>query len=142
MTEAVCILSLKVVDGLRISKSTKDEVWIIMMNIRKVTKHRLTPKVIGVFYDKRKPQNFNEFLWPFVMELLDILENGFVFDGKLLDLRILNFVLDAPARTSCKAIKHINGYNGCDYCLAEGDFLNHRMTFLNLDAPLRNERDY
>lgn len=34
------------VDGLSISRSTKDEVWIIMMNVRKVTKHRLTPKVL------------------------------------------------------------------------------------------------
>lgn len=34
------------VDGLKISKSTKDEFWIIMMNVRKVTKRRLTPKVV------------------------------------------------------------------------------------------------
>lgn len=147
LTEAGHILSLKVmmqffVDGLKISKSTKDEVWIIMMNIRNVTKHRLTPKVIGVHYDIKKPQNFNEFLWPFVMELLEILEDRFVFDGKSLELKILNFVLDAPARTSCKAIKHINGYNGCDYCLAEGDCIDHRMAFLNLDAPLRNDEEY
>lgn len=76
------------------------------------------------------------------MELLDILENGFVFHENVLKLEILNFVLDAPARTSCKAIKHINGYNGCDYCLAEGDYIEHRMAFLNQDAPLRNDGDY
>lgn len=147
LTDAGQISSLEVmmqffVDGLKISRSTKDEAWIIMMNIRKVTKHRLTPKVIGVHYDIAKPKNFNEFLWPFVMELIDILQNEFVFDGKLLQLKILNFVLDAPARTSCKAIKHINGYNGCDYCLAEGDSIDHRMAFLNHDAVLRNDADY
>lgn len=53
MTEAGPITSLKVfmqffVDGLKISKSTKDEVWIIMMNVRRVTKRRLTPKVDDV----------------------------------------------------------------------------------------------
>ncbi len=147
MAEAGVVLSLNVmmqffVDGLKISRSTKDEFWIIMMNLRKVTKHRLMPKVIGVWYDIGKPKNFNEFLWPFVGELLDILENGYVYNGEVLNLKILNFVLDAPARTSCKYIKHINGYNGCDYCLAEGDSIDHRMAFLNLEAPLRNDHDY
>lgn len=147
LTEAGNISSSKIlmqffVDGLRISRSTNRDLWIIMMNIRKVTKRRLTPKVIGIYYDETKPKNFNEFLWPFVMELLEILESGFVFNEKSLELKILNFVLDAPARTSCKAIKHINGYNGCDYCLAEGDSIDHRMCFLNLTAPLRNDRDY
>lgn len=139
---SVNILLQFFVDGLRISRSTKDEVWTIMMNIRNASKYRLIPKVIGVFYDIKKPDNFNEFLWPFVTELLDILENGFVSNGTVLNLKILNFVLDAPARTSSKAIKHINGYFGCDNCLAEGDCIDHRMAFLNLDAPLRNDQDY
>lgn len=147
MSEAGPVSSIRVmmqffVDGLRISKSTKDEVWIIMMNVRNVSQHRLTPKVIGVYYDKKKPDNFNESLWPFVTELLDVLENGFILNGKSLELIILNFVLDAPARTSCKAVKNINVYGGCDVCLAEGDFIDHRMAFLNLETPLRNDRDY
>lgn len=56
MAEAGHVLSSQImmqffVDGLRISRSTKDELWTIMMNLRKVTKHRLTPKVIGVYYN-------------------------------------------------------------------------------------------
>lgn len=47
-----------------------------------------------------------------------------------------------PSRTSCKSIKHINGYCGCDYCLAEGYSIDHRMAFLDLEAPWRNDQDY
>lgn len=54
------------VDGLKITKSTKADTWVIMMNIRgKVKKRlRLVPKVIGVYYGDKKPEDFNEFLWP------------------------------------------------------------------------------
>lgn len=147
MSEAGTVLSSNIflqffVDGLSISRSTKDEAWIIMLNVRKASKRRLIPKVVGVYHDKKKPSDFNEFLWPFVQELLELLEDGFVSNGKVLNLNILNFVLDSPARTSCKAVKHINGYSACDYCLADGDSIDHRMVFLDSEAELRNDHDY
>lgn len=147
ISEAGTVLSSSIflqffVDGLRISRSTKDEAWIIMLNVRKASKRRLIPKVVGVHYDQKKPSDFNDFLWPFVQELLELLENGFVANGIVFQLNILNFVLDAPSRTSCKCVKHINGYYACDYCLAEGDSIDHRMAFLDLEAELRNDHDY
>lgn len=66
------------VDGLSISKSTKDGFWIIMMNIRHELIKRLIPKVIGVCYGKKKMGNFNDFLWASVMEVNDILEKGLI----------------------------------------------------------------
>lgn len=72
---------------------------------------------MGVYFGKTKPQNFNEFLWAFVMELLELLESGIEFDNVLLKLKVLNFVLDAPARSSCKHVTNVNGYYGCDVCV-------------------------
>lgn len=130
------------IDGVKISRSTKEELWVIMTNIVNTSAKRLSPKVIGIYYGEKKPKDFNEFLWPFVMELLDLLEKGIDYDGKKLKIKILNFVLDAPSRTSCKAVKHVTGYNGCDYCVEEGEYMDYRMTFLNLDAKLRNDKEY
>lgn len=130
------------VDGLSIAKSTTDGFWVIMINIRHELIKRLTPKVIGVYYGKKKMDNFNEFLWAFVMELNDILEKGIDLDGFVVIPKILNFVLDAPARSGCKAVKGVNGYFGCDVCITEGDNINNRIAFLDLDAPLRNDKDY
>jgi len=140
--ESANLLMQFFVDGLTITRSTKDGFWIIMMNIRNASKRRLTPKVIGVYYGMKKVENFNDFLWAFVMELNEILEIGVVFNGVILWPKILNFVLDAPARTSCKAVKAVTGYFGCDVCTAEGDFIQNRMAFLDLDAPLRNDKDF
>lgn len=130
------------VDGLSISRSTTDGFWVIMMNIRHELIKRLAPKVIGVYYGKKKMDNFNEFLWAFVMELNDILENGIDLDGVVAMPKILNFVLDAPARCGCKAVKGVNGYFGCDVCVTEGDNINNRIAFLDLDSPLRNDHDF
>lgn len=130
------------VDGLSISRSTTDGFWVIMMNIRHELMKRLVPKVIGVYYGKKKMNSFNDFLWAFVMELNDILENGIELNEVVILPKILNFVLDAPARCGCKAIKGVNGYFGCDVCVTEGDNINNRIAFLDLDAPLRNDRDY
>ena len=84
----------------------------------------------------------NEFLYPFVMETIELLHSGLKTKAGNKSIEILNFVLDAPARTGIKKVKHINGYLGCDICLAEGEFIENRMTFPNLDAPLRNDNDY
>lgn len=130
------------VDGLKISRSTKSEFWIIMLNVRnKKIKYR-APKVVGVHHGEKKPEDFNEFLWPFVMELLDLLDDGIKFKKTKLKLKILNFVLDSQARTYCKCVTGVTGYFGCDYCLVEGDYINHRVAFLETDASLRNDVDY
>lgn len=132
------------VDGLRIKKSSRSGAWVIMMNIRHDVKKRLrlVPKVIGVYYGEKKPSDFNDFLWPFVMELLDLLDLGIDFKNIQLKLKILNFVLDAPARCSCKMVKGVNGYFGCDVCIEEGEYIDNRMTFLDMSASERNNVDY
>lgn len=77
-----------------------------------------------------------------MQELLDVLDNGVAFNGNVLKPKILNFVLDAPARTSAKAVKAVNAYFGCDVCTVEGDYIHHRMAFLDFDATLRNDADF
>lgn len=45
--------------------------------------------------------------------------------------KILNFDLDSPARSSCKAVKAVTGYFGCDVCTTEGDFLQKSVNTKN-----------
>lgn len=141
---SVILMQFFVDDGLKIRKSIRSDAWIIMVNIRHTVKKRLrlVPKVIVVYYGEKKPGDFNDFLWPFVMELLDLLDVGIEYKNMQLSLKILNFVLDAPARCYCKQVKGVNGYFGCDVCIEEGDHIDRRMTFLNMNAPERNDVDY
>lgn len=67
LSEAVPIKSVNIlmqffIDGLSISRSTKDSFWVVMVNIRKASAKRLIPKVIGVYYGLKKMIDFNEFL--------------------------------------------------------------------------------
>lgn len=67
---------------------------------------------------------------------------GFLHQQKKHKIKIHSFVLDAPARTSCKRIKHINGYFGCDVCTTEGYYNDHRMTYPDLSSELRTDKQY
>lgn len=130
------------IDGISIFRSTHSDLWIIMVNVRNKHFKRQAPKVIGMYLGDKQPKDFNDFLWPFVMELLELLSIGIEFNGRTIALKIVNFVLDAKARAASKCIKNINAYFGCDVCLCEGEFIDGRMAYLDYDAPLRNDADY
>lgn len=67
LTSSTSVLMQFFVDGVKIFKSSKTGLWVIMVNIRsKKLRRRLTPKVIGVYFGEKKPEDFNDFLWPFV----------------------------------------------------------------------------
>lgn len=70
-----------------------------MTNILNASLKRLSPKVTGINYGEKKPIDFNEFLLPFVMELLELLDKGRDHERKNIKLKILNFILGAPSRT-------------------------------------------
>lgn len=129
------------VDGLPISKSSNDGLWVIMVTIRNLKKN-LKPRTIGVYEGKHKPEDFNEFLYPFVVETLELLKDGFEFEGSKKIIENENFVLDAPARTGIKQVKHINGYFGCDVCLTEGICIDHRMIYPDLDSNVRTDEEF
>lgn len=65
LTLPTTVLMQFFVDGVKIFRSSKTGLWVIMVNIRsKKLTRRLTPKVIGVYYGEKKPGDFNDFLWP------------------------------------------------------------------------------
>lgn len=53
--------------------------------------------------------------------------NGFVHNGKQLNILVSSFVCDAPGRACVKNIKSHDGYSECDKCDQEGVWRN-KMT--------------
>ncbi|KAK3917873.1 Muscle M-line assembly protein unc-89 [Frankliniella fusca] len=54
----------------------------------------------------------------------------------------MKYILDAVARQFLKCIKSHGGYAGCERCTVDGDYIDNRMTFLDLDAPLRTDQSF
>ena len=49
------------------------------------------------------------------------------------------FVCDAPARAFIKNIMGHSGYFGCDKCSQEGEYVEGKVTFPEMDAQLRTD---
>lgn len=87
------------IDGLPIYKSSKETFWPILANLHDFPKIR--PIVVGIWSGEGKPV-LNEYLQPFVTELLELIENGLSVNGHNFELHIRAFICDAPARAYIK----------------------------------------
>lgn len=66
--------------------------------------------IIGIYCRENKPPTPDEFLTPFVDELLIILNNGIIINGHKINIRIRCFICDTPARSFIKGNKIYRKY--------------------------------
>lgn len=78
---------------------------------------------------------------PFISELKTLLLM-YSYNNKVIPLELRSIICDAPARNSCLATKSYNGYFGCGKCTQEGDYINHRMTFQNIEFTKRTNESF
>lgn len=124
-------------DGVPVYKSSYS-LWPILMNVVGYD-YVLT---IGTYYGPSKPKNCNLYFKKFVEEFLVIYESMFDFNGKKYAIDIRAIIADAPARAFLLNIKTFSGYNSCNKCRIKGLYILHRVTFPNLDCPLRTDDDF
>jgi len=72
----------------------------------------------------------------------NILSYGITINDKILKFKIVQIVRDAPVKAFILNVKGHNAYYGCNSSTVEGDFINNRMAYLNMDAPLRNNQSF
>lgn len=88
------------IDGLPIHKSSKFQLWPILCNVHEYPNLQTLP--IGIFLGKSKPADLEEFLTPFVDEIIPIIEEGLVVNHHTVILKIRSFICDSPARAFVK----------------------------------------
>lgn len=127
------------IDGLPLSKSTNSQLWPILGEI---FPRVCEPFVIGAYHGRTKPASVQEFLETFINEFKKLQNDGFVYLNRKYSVSLRAIICDSPARAFVTATKGHNAYFGCNKCTVEGDYRNHRMLFLELDAPLRTDEDF
>ena len=127
------------IDGLPLFKSSAREFWPILCQVKGASAE---PFVVGLYCGRTKPQSLEDFLNEFVADIQAALKNGVVVNGCDRTVAIHCFVCDAPARAFVKNVKGHTGYFGCDKCTQEGDYVENRMTFPRVDAPLRTDQQF
>ncbi|CAI6377066.1 unnamed protein product [Macrosiphum euphorbiae] len=137
----LCILELWFnIDGLPIFKKGKS-LWPILCGV--CVKNAVKPFIVGAYYGAKKPQNVDEYLSPFICELLNIINFGVqVSDSTLLNVQIKGLIADAPARAFLKQIKSFSGYFGCEKCIEEGEYLSGSVCFPKGTAQLRTDESF
>lgn len=125
------------IDGIKPSKSALEEFWPIQCAVDGVD---MRPFFVRVWLGDGKPP-LEEYLRPFVNEILTLLENGLTCpkNGKQYSIEVYMFVADAPARAYLKCIKGHSGYFSCERCTVEGEYIhNHdHVCLVQTNATLR-----
>lgn len=126
------------IDGLPIAKSSKSQLWPIL-NFKELPNNVIP---IGIFHGFQKPKSIEEYLNTFIIDLLEVIDNGLNVNETLFTLTISNISCDAPAKAFLLNVKSHNAYFGCTSCTEEGIYLEHRMTYPGLDSPLRTDESF
>lgn len=126
------------IDGLPLTKSTTNQFWPILCRALNCGSS-VTPFPIGVYYGTSKALSANTFLGPFVEEYLDLHGTGIEINGKHVHVKIEAIVCDAPAKSYVLAVKGHSGYFSCTKCTTEGDYIDDRVCFPELDALERTD---
>lgn len=88
------------IDGLPVFKSSRTQFWPILFHIVEMPTPK--PMPIAIFCGQSKPTNLEEFLRPFVDELQDIMTNGVLVNGNIINIRLNCIICDSPARAFIK----------------------------------------
>ena len=96
-----------------------------------------TVHVVAVYYGHSKP-SIHELLYPFVVELGNLLRDGFSPDSKILadsttlyrPVELSSIIADLPAHSLIKEMKGHAGYSSCPKCTVLGHRCMDRMSFI------------
>jgi hypothetical protein len=143
------ILTIKIqfnIDGTSVFKTNSVDLWPILCRVTNSLDS--LPFIVSIFAGKGKPPNLEDFLRPFLTELIQLQNEGLEFEDKFYSVEITSFVCDAPARQFLKAVTGHGGYGGCERCSQTGvfDVVYRCLTFpelvdvfLRTDVTFRNQ---
>lgn len=68
--------------------------------------------------------------------------NGIYVNGCNVQSRIEALICDTPAKSFVLCVTGHSGYSNCTKCTTEGEYVQNRMCFPQIDAPCRSDTDF
>jgi len=131
------------IDGLPITSNPPSQLWPILGYFSNINSVRPTVFIIGVFYGKNKPENSNEYLRDFVDELKKLSDSqNNIIRGQHISIKLHALTCDVPAKSFVLSFKGHTGKNSCVRCTCNGQWLDGRACFPDLDATLRTHDNF
>lgn len=128
------------IDGIPLTKSSSSQFWPILGKV--LNYNDCTPFIIGVYHGTHKPEDCNAFLADFVKEAIELSLGGLSTGTSNIPFKVCGLICDAPARSFVTGIKGHGGYFGCGKCTQEGEYLNGRMCFPEINCVLRSDQSF
>ncbi|GBM62034.1 hypothetical protein AVEN_103341-1, partial [Araneus ventricosus] len=130
------------IDGLPLFKSSCNEFWPILGRVANVPSLKSVIFPIGIYCGPGKPKRCTEYLKEFVEETKMLIRHGLIVGDKIISISIKGFILDTPAKSFILNTKGHTGYYSCTKCTQSGVWIQNRMTFPELNAPLRSHEAF
>jgi len=124
------------IDGLPLSKSSSSQIYPILCSL---FKYPYNISVIGIYHGYKKPTNVNEYLSDFVKEAIELVNDGFVFQGRIVPFTIKDFICDAPAKSFITYCKGHSGFYSCTKCTQKGKYIKGKVSFIKKNFTKKNK---
>ncbi len=105
------------IEGIPVFKTKTVEMWPILCRV--VSAIDSEPFFGSISAGKGKLKRLEEFLGPFLEEIIQLEKEGLELDVERYTIKTGAIICDAPARQFVKAIKGNKGYGGCEICTQE-----------------------
>ncbi|XP_046406989.1 uncharacterized protein LOC124171751 isoform X1 [Ischnura elegans] len=130
------------VDGLSLYRSSASEVYPILFSLPTLKEFKGKVYPVGLYYGASKPCNLSSFLDLFIVELNDVLRNGFYGNNKKVNVTLLGFCCDAVAKSYIMGVTSHNGYRSCTRCNVHGKRVEKRQVFPETDCSARTHDEF
>lgn len=129
------------IDGLPLYNSSSQQFWANLGLILH-SKYDSQPFIVAVYSGDSKPQNVNDFLEDFIKELKTLIENGIFINQRVLNVEIVGFSCDTPARSFIKKCKGHRGFYACERCETRGKTKNKKRIYPNINSRSRTKKSF
>lgn len=85
---------------------------------------------------KKKP-SANDYLRKFVNELKSVINNGFIYNNRLIEIKLSTIICDTPAKSFILNTKGHAGFSSCSKCTIVGQSVNRTTYFPYENVPSR-----
>lgn len=106
------------IDGMSVAKGSTNTMWTILCAVHDL---KLKPMLFSAYFGVTKPSNFDEFLQPFVNEILDLQQKSIVVGDRVFKIKLGLLIMDTPARCIATGVVNAGGYCCCPRCKVVGE---------------------
>ncbi|XP_046407485.1 uncharacterized protein LOC124172123 [Ischnura elegans] len=102
----------------------------------------ISPFAEAIYHGSEKPQSCDEYLFEFVEEMKALKKSGLFLNSKRFEVALDAYICDAPAKSFIRQTVGDTGYASCTKCTVYEDYMNNRVSFLEIDCPLRTDESF